>query len=135
MARLTLTLLALGAFAAGCSSSDRYVLIGNANSASSAGLLKVDADSSGSDITVHLEFLPAPSQRDPEHTQYVVWFATPDGNATVGAALPYKRDHRSADLELRGPPPPYELFVTAEAAEIPERPSADRVLSQAVSAD
>lgn len=127
------TLLALAS--AACGGGDRYVLIGDASAASTAGILEVAEDDDGSDVTLHLEFLAAPGQRDPALTHYAVWFVTKQGHAEHGGSLAYDSKQRTGDLQLRGPALPFEVLVTAETTSDPKQPSEYRILAQAVTED
>ena len=132
MARLiAILMLGLG-LVAGCAGGDSYVLIGGAEAASTAGTLEVEREAERTLLTIHLEFLPSPEQRQADLSTYVVWFITPQGKAIRGGKLVYEAAKREGHAELEGPAAPYELLVTAESQESPQQPSEFRVIAEPI---
>lgn len=135
MARLLAILwLNLGLWS-GCAGSDSYLLIGGAEAASTAGVLEVTRGNTSTGVEIHLEFLPAPNQRQPDLTHYVVWFLKPEGQAIRAGLLTYEPRTREGNATFSGPPAPFELLITAEHGDSPAKPSEDRVLVEEVPTD
>ena len=126
------TLCAL-AIVLGCDPPADYALVGSAYVPAAHGEIqteKIDRDQLL--ITVVLDHLDAPEKIELGLTHYVVWFIAPGEAPSRQGSLDYDDEARVAKGSFPTLLREFELQVTAENGETPERPSDLLVSSQKI---
>jgi hypothetical protein len=116
-----------------CNRPADYALVGSAYVPSTQGDIRVEKiDKDQILINITLDHLPAPDRIEPGLTRYVVWF-TPVGEPPARQqALDYDAGTEVGRASIPTSLREFEVQVTAEANEAPQKPSVLLVASQTI---
>jgi len=130
---LRLISLLLVSMIAACNAPADYALVGSAYVPATYGEIDVEK-SSGNEIliTVTLDHLVPPEKLELGLTHYIVWFIPAGEYPLRQRALDYDAERMVAHAEIRTSLREFELRVTAETSETPNRPSDLVVASQQI---
>ncbi len=128
-------LVTLFAFAivSGCNPPADYALVGSAYVPAAHGEIETEKIDGGQIlVSVILDYLDPPEKIELGLTHYVVWFVAPGEAPSRQGLLDYDEDARVAKGSFPTLLREFELQITAENSETPERPSDLLVSSQKI---
>ena len=129
---LTLTIVAMLAFAVAASADQFRMRAGESNPAAT-GVIHANTDRNGNlAIEIESKHLAPPDRLSPAHSTYVVWVQPAGKPAEVLGQLRVNTDDMAASFKTSVPYHNFDIFVTAEDSPKPDAPSSTEVLRGSV---